>query len=141
MSNDLKSAASVSRRRLIHLAGRAIAASAPLMLSESMEGQEAGTSSASAGKDLRIADLEFTELSGHYEAQAGVNGQFQVNPLDIYDDLRREPYKDTPGKMQQRAIKEIYLRIRTNGGAYGIYGPIDSRSSHDRVSGSPLLCT
>jgi len=94
-----------------------------------MEGREAGANSASPGKDLRIADFEFTELSGHYEAQAGVNGPFQVNPLDIYDDLRREPYKDTPGKMQQRAIKEIYLRIRTNGGAYGIYGPIDREAA------------
>ena len=27
--------------------------------------------------------------------------------------------------MQSRPIKAIYLRIRTNGGAYGLYGPID----------------
>lgn len=83
----------------------------------------------STGNDLKIADLELTELTGHYETQAGVNGQFQVNPLDIYDSLRRKPYHENPGKIQPRTIKEIYLQIRTKGGATGLYGPIDREAA------------
>jgi L-rhamnonate dehydratase len=80
-------------------------------------------------KDGRITDLEFTELSGHYEAEAGVNEQHQVNPLDIYDELRPGVYEDKPGGSRKRAVKAIYLRVRTEGGAFGLYGPIDREAA------------
>jgi L-alanine-DL-glutamate epimerase-like enolase superfamily enzyme len=76
-----------------------------------------------------IADLEFWEFTGHYDAQAGVNQQYQVNPLDVYDELRRKPYRDVPGKEQRRTIKAIYLTIKTASGASGVYGPIDREAA------------
>lgn len=36
---------------------------------------------------LKIVDLELIEVQGRYETEDGVNGQPQVNPLDIYDEL------------------------------------------------------
>jgi L-alanine-DL-glutamate epimerase-like enolase superfamily enzyme len=75
--------------------------------------------------NLEIEDIEFTELTGHHQSQSGVNDQYQVNPLDVYDGLRRSDYKDHPGAPQSRAVKAIYLRIRTRGGAFGLYGPIE----------------
>jgi len=74
---------------------------------------------------LKIADLELIELTGQYEAQAGVNGQQQVNPLDIYDSLRPGIYQDKPGGNKQVVTKAIYLRIRTDAGLDGLYGPVE----------------
>ena len=79
----------------------------------------------SPSKDTRIADLEFTEYRGHHQVQTGVNQQQQVNPLDIYDQFRPPVYKDHPGEVKNQPIRSIYLRIRTSGGAFGLYGPID----------------
>lgn len=101
-------------------------ASAPLILPSSAASQPGPTSGT---REMKIADLEFTDLSGHYEAEAGVNGQHQVNPLDIYDDLRPGVYHDRPDKIEKRPIKAIYLRITTNGGAFGLYGPIDREAA------------
>jgi len=111
------------------LAGSAVAASAPAIFGRAADGQSTLHKAANGDRDLKIANLEFTELTGHYEAEAGVNGQYQVNPLDIYDDLRRGVYEDQPDGMKQRMIKAIYLRISTNGGAFGLYGPIDREAA------------
>jgi L-alanine-DL-glutamate epimerase-like enolase superfamily enzyme len=85
--------------------------------------------SGASNKELKIVDVEFTEYTGHYETDTGVNGQHQVNPLDVYDDLRSAEYKEKPGSIKSRAIKATYLRILTNGGAYGLYGPIDKEAA------------
>ena len=77
------------------------------------------------GAQQRIAAVELVELSGHYEALAGVNGQAQVNPLDIYDDERRPEYTDKPGGMKQVKYSAIYLQIKTADGVEGLYGPIE----------------
>ena len=74
---------------------------------------------------LKIADLELLELKGHYETEAGINGQQQVNPLDVYDALRPGEYKDKPAGMKQTHTTAIYLRIRTSAGLDGLYGPIE----------------
>jgi L-rhamnonate dehydratase len=74
---------------------------------------------------LKIADLELIELQGQYETEAGINGQQQVNPLDIYDALRPGIYRDKPGGKKQVTTKAIYLRIRTTAGLDGLYGPIE----------------
>jgi len=81
------------------------------------------------GKKEQIADLEFSELTGHYTDEAGVNGQYQVNPLDIYDEFRRPEYHDAATGGRQRTIRAIYLRIRASGGAFGLYGPIDRETA------------
>ena len=45
---------------------------------------------------FQITDLELIQLEGHYERESGVNRQPQVNPLDVYDNLRSAPYADKP---------------------------------------------
>src|SRR5690348_4137559 len=117
MRTDRSTATFLTRRRLVNLAGKAIAGTVPIIVGQQIKGQIVEEHPASSGRDSKIADLEISELAGHYESQSGANGQFQVSPLDIYDDLRREPYKESPGKIQNRTVKAIYLRIRTNGGA------------------------
>jgi L-alanine-DL-glutamate epimerase-like enolase superfamily enzyme len=74
---------------------------------------------------LKIADLELIELTGHYDTPAGLDDQQQVNPLDIYDDLRPPEYHDNPGGTRHVVTKAIYLRIRTAAGLDGLYGPIE----------------
>lgn len=74
---------------------------------------------------LKIADLELFELTGHYAGEAGVDRQQQVNPEDIYDDLRPPEYHDRPGGTRSVVTKAIYLRIRTAAGLDGLYGPIE----------------
>ena len=45
---------------------------------------------------LKIEAVELVELHGRYMDEAGINRQQQVNPLDIYDELRPAPYADKP---------------------------------------------
>lgn len=73
----------------------------------------------------KIAAVELLELHGHYEAEAGVNQQRQVNPLDIYEDQPALTYKDTPSGTKRVNTSAIYLRIKTQDGLEGIYGPIE----------------
>ena len=108
-----------SRRSLLKAANAAVLM-APSLLAQKTDSQAAG-----ALRDMKIAALEFTEFTGHHEVQAGINEQRQVNPLDIYDEFRPGVYRDKPGETKNRAIKAIYLRIQTKGGAFGLYGPID----------------
>lgn len=73
----------------------------------------------------KIAAVELIELVGHYEAESGINRQRQVSPLDIYDDERPEEYKDIPAGTKTIQTSAIYLRIRTDSGLEGLYGPIE----------------
>jgi len=73
----------------------------------------------------KIAAVELLELKGHYETEAGVNGQRQVNPLDIYDNQRPPEYRDNPSGTKTVSSTAIYLRIRTADGLEGLYGPIE----------------
>src|SRR3954471_10360979 len=74
---------------------------------------------------LKITDLELVELRGQYEGQADVNKQPQVNPLNVYDELRPKPYKDVPGGTKKFPISAIYLRIKTSVDLSGLYGPLE----------------
>jgi L-alanine-DL-glutamate epimerase-like enolase superfamily enzyme len=87
-------------------------------------GGAAAAYAAPAG-NLKITGLELFELRGEQEVEAGVNGQRQVNPLDIYDELRPGVYKDNPRGTRKQPIKAIYLRIRAGDSVFGLYGPID----------------
>jgi L-rhamnonate dehydratase len=77
-------------------------------------------------KPLKITAVEIWQVRGHIDTQRGVDQQYQVNPLYIYDDLRPKPYQDaanpTPVKNQATAL---YVRIGTDAGQEGFYGPID----------------
>jgi L-rhamnonate dehydratase len=121
--NPRKSAYSIGRRQWLRMAGGA--ASAPLLVSSRAASQSAKSGSPSGTPDMKIADVEFTELSGHYGGEPGANEQHQVNPLDVYEYLGQREYHESSGKVERRGIKAIYLRIRTGGGAFGLYGPID----------------
>jgi L-rhamnonate dehydratase len=68
-------------------------------------------------------------LHGTYTEQAGVNAQTQVNPLDVYDDLRPAPYTDKPSGSKEVHTSAIYVRIRTAGGIEGLYGPIEKSAA------------
>ena len=85
----------------------------------------AGLVAATGTSALKIEAVEVVELHGRYTAEAGVDRQAQVNPLDVYDDLRTAPYSDNPGGMVELKTEAIYIRIRTAGGIDGLYGPVE----------------
>jgi L-rhamnonate dehydratase len=74
---------------------------------------------------LKIESVELFELHGRYTEEAGINGQSQVNPEDIYDDLRKPEYHDRPDGTKEVNYKAIYMRIKTSGGIEGLYGPFE----------------
>ena len=78
---------------------------------------------------LKIDALELLELHGHITEEAGVDHQWQVNPLDVYDELRRAPYSDKPAGKRDVGYEAIYLRIRTGAGLEGLYGPIEREAA------------
>src|ERR1700761_1147823 len=88
-------------------------------------GQAAVPGGRAANVPLKIDAVELMELHGRYTEQAGVNGQQQVNPLDVYDDLRPQPYQDRPSGTKEVRTSAVYLRIRTAAGLDGLYGPIE----------------
>src|SRR3954447_1510630 len=111
----------ISRRRFgLGLGAVSFLGSRSLVTGEYLEQQESR---------FKITDLEFTELEGHYEAEAGVHHQPQVNPLDVYDNLRPAPYRDKPGGTKKFPYKAIYLRIKTNGDLFGLYGPFEKEAA------------
>jgi L-rhamnonate dehydratase len=78
---------------------------------------------------LKIAAVELIQLSGHREAETGVDAQYQVNPLYVYDDFRPPVYQDKTAQRKQVPLTQIYLRIRTEQGLDGFYGPIDREAA------------
>lgn len=85
---------------------------------------------------LKIAAVELLQLQGHRDSETGVNQQHQVNPLDVYEELRTPVYSDKAPVRKSTAVSEIYLRIRTDAGLDGFYGPIDREAAfvvHDQL--------
>ena len=76
-------------------------------------------------KPAKIAAIEIWQVRGHRETVRGIDQQYQVNPLFIYDELRPKPYKDaTTGTSTNAPVNALYLKIRADE-AEGFYGPID----------------
>lgn len=74
---------------------------------------------------LKITAVEIWQVRGHCEVTRGVDEQYQVNPLYIYDELRPKPYADSASPTTANAtISAFYLKIRTDE-VEGLYGPID----------------
>jgi L-alanine-DL-glutamate epimerase-like enolase superfamily enzyme len=89
-------------------------------------GLPAASAALAQTKPSKIASVELWELRGHWDTTRGIDHQYQVNPLDIYDELRPAPYRDAPSPTPQKApINTIYLKIRTDDGLEGLYGPVD----------------
>jgi L-rhamnonate dehydratase len=78
---------------------------------------------------LKIEEVEVFELHGSYTEEGGVNRQTQVNPLDVYEEFRHEPYADKPSGPKQVHTSAVYVRIRTAGGIDGLYGPIEKSAA------------
>src|SRR3982751_2032713 len=85
MDLHFRSLRRVTRRHLLR-SGVAVGC-ASFLASPLATAQEQSGASSGSGKVLKITDLEFTEYTAHYNAAAGVNGQHQVNPLDVYEEL------------------------------------------------------
>ncbi|MBK5293151.1 MAG: mandelate racemase [Acidobacteriia bacterium] len=79
--------------------------------------------------DMAIAAVEIWRLEGHRDAMTGSDRQHQVNPLHIYDEHRPKEYQDQPGRMNRIPATALYLKIRTQGGLEGLYGPVDREAA------------
>jgi L-rhamnonate dehydratase len=81
------------------------------------------------GGPLKIEAIEIFELHGRFTEVAGVNGQSQVNPEDIYEELRKPVYVDKPNGTKEVHASAVYMRIRTSGGIEGLYGPFEKSAA------------
>lgn len=117
-----------SRRSFLRNAAvTTFAAMSPSAFTYAMGAQQ--TDAAPSGGPLTIKAVELFELHGSYKAEAGVNRQAQVNPLDVYDQFRKPPYADKPSGMRTVKTSAIYVRIRTSAGVDGLYGPIEKAAA------------
>jgi L-alanine-DL-glutamate epimerase-like enolase superfamily enzyme len=78
-------------------------------------------------KPSKIGAVEIWEYRGHRPAVRGIDQQYQVNALHIYDELRPKPYADSPvgGTTSNAPVSACYLKIKSDD-AEGLYGPIDT---------------
>jgi len=76
-------------------------------------------------KPLKITAVEIWQVRGHRQTMRGIDQQYQANPLYIYDDQRPAPYHDGTPKPVNEAVSALYLKIGTDAGIEGFYGPID----------------
>lgn len=83
---------------------------------------------AATGKQ-KIAAVEIWRVEGHRENVAGVNRQYQVNPLHVYDELRPKPYHDGTPTTRTVTASALYVKIKTDQGAEGLYGPVDKEAA------------
>lgn len=79
---------------------------------------------------MKITALEFLRVQGERETETGVDRQHQVQPLHIYEQHRPKEYADspTPSKTLTRP-SALYLRLGTDAGLEGLYGPIDREAA------------
>jgi L-rhamnonate dehydratase len=80
-------------------------------------------------KPAKITAVEVWQFQGHYDTVRGVDNQFQANQLHIYDELRPKPYADGTPAPQRAATSALYLKIGTDAGVEGLYGPIDKEAA------------
>ena len=75
---------------------------------------------------IKVTGLELIQVTGHWQAPAN-DRQYQVNPSHVYDELR--PKQATGTVAREEPITSIYLRLLTDGGIEGWYGPIDKEAA------------
>ncbi len=79
---------------------------------------------------ISIRDIEFWRLEGERETIRGLNRQYQAQPLHIYPEHRPEPYRDAPNPEKATVgASALYLKILTDAGLEGLYGPIDTEAA------------
>ena len=79
---------------------------------------------------LKITGVEFVRVEGERESQTGVDRQHQVQPLHVYEEFRPKEYSDSPNPTTGKSrVSALYLRLKTDGGIDGLYGPIDREAA------------
>ncbi len=77
-------------------------------------------------KDTIIDAVEIIQVTGPYTTRAGLNHQYQVQPIHIYEDQRPAPYRDNPDSPETTSdMTQAYIRVRTKGGIEGLYGMLE----------------
>jgi len=86
---------------------------------------------AEAARDehLTIADVEIEELVGSRQTE-GIARQWQVQPLHVYPEHALGPYPEDPRVPREiHEHRALYVKIRTDAGAFGLYGAIDPEAA------------
>lgn len=112
----------LSRRQILGQTANFIAIPAMATLAARMD-------ALAQGPAQNITAVEFWRYEGTREAAVGANRQYQVQPSHIYDESRPAPYKEQPAEMRRVAVAHTYLKIRTQSGLEGLYGPIDPEAA------------
>ncbi|HYO81976.1 MAG TPA: enolase C-terminal domain-like protein [Bryobacteraceae bacterium] len=80
--------------------------------------------------EMKITSVDFLRLEGKRESLAGMDRQHQVQGLHIYPEHRPAEYRDPANPTQGTSgVSAVYLRLRTDKGLEGIYGPIDREAA------------
>jgi len=78
------------------------------------------------GPDTIIDAVDILKISGPYKSIAGVNRQYQVQPIHIYPEHRPVPYQDRVNASETTGnITHYYIKLKTKGGLEGLYGHLD----------------
>ncbi len=75
-----------------------------------------------------IREVEIVRVTGKREADPA-DRQHQVSPNHIYDELRPKPYRETGGSKRTVPIAAYYLKLKTDAGVEGLYGPVDKEAA------------
>ncbi len=79
------------------------------------------------GKRLGISAVEFWRVEGEVEVETMSPRQSNLQPIHIYDEHRPKPVLGPQTVTREtRRQSRVYLRIGTDGGVEGFYGPIDN---------------
>ena len=85
---------------------------------------------AEAGSQLRISAVEVWRVEGELEYQTMQPGQGNLQPSHVYDELRPKPLEgDNELVTRTGRQSRLYLKIKTDGGLEGLYGPIDQEGA------------
>jgi L-rhamnonate dehydratase len=89
----------------------------------------ASSIAAAALPKLTITAVELWRFEGERDALAGANRQHQVQPLHIYEEHRPKEYSEPPSPKQTKVpVAANYLKLKTDAGLEGTYGPVDSEA-------------
>jgi len=79
---------------------------------------------------LRIQAVEILQVEGQLTIEEPQPSQHQVQPLHVYPEHRPQPIRGATSLVRRtRRLRSLYLRLRTNQGLDGLYGPIDAEAA------------
>lgn len=88
------------------------------------------TGAAISKNDLQIKDMKIWRFQGTRKYISGLHGQYQAQPLHIYDDHRPGIYQDADDpETREIGYGANYLQIVTNKDLDGWYGPVDTEAA------------